>query len=150
MIASNDKEIMMKSLISLLLLLLVSGCNNSDELQRVYAEMFSIKTELINANNRLDTADREVRELSARIYSLEQEKRDLQSKHEACIEDLARKKNELALEIGKYDELVAKLREKSNATKQAKQEEMKRREELLKQAAESNRSSSLAGSENGN
>ena len=140
----------MKSLLCLLLLLLVSGCNNSDELQRVYAEMFSIKTELINANNRLDAADREVRELSARIYSLEQEKRDMQSKHEAYIEDLAQKKNELALEISKYDELVAKLREKSSAAKQAKQKEMKRREELLKQAAESNRSSSLAGSENGN
>ena len=140
----------MKLLLCLLLLLLVSGCNNSDELQRVYADMFSIKTELIDANNRLDAADREARELSARIYSLEQEKRDLQSRHAAYIEDLAQKKNELTLEIGKYNELVAKLREKSSAAKQAKQEEMKRREELLKQAAESSRSGSLAGAKNGN
>lgn len=131
----------MKLLLCLLFFLLMVGCNNRDELQLVYAEMFSIKTELINENNRLDAADREARGLSEKINSLEKDKRDLQNKHKAYIEELAQIKNELALENGKYNELVAKLQERNKAVKLAKKEEKKRLDELLKQAAEANKSS---------
>ena len=130
----------MRTYLGMTIILLALGCNNDEELRRVYDEKLQLQTQLAGIQSQQNDKKIEIRRLEANRDDLQREIRKLADINAPIIEEIGMVETDLAAAKTKYQQLVNMLKQRRDAAVKVYNDAQKQAAEMRAKSIEAQKS----------
>ena len=126
----------MRTYLGMAVMLLALGCNNDEELRRVYDEKLQLQTQLAGVHGQQNDKKSEIQRLESSRDELQREIRELTDKNAPIFEEIRIVETDLAAAKNKYQHLVTMLQQRREAAVKAYNDAQKQAAEIRAKSIE--------------
>ena len=128
----------MRTYLGMAVMLLALGCNNDEELRRVYDEKLQLQTQLAGVHGQQNDKKSEIQRLESSRDELQREIRELTDKNAPILEEIRIVETDLAAAKNKYQQLVNMLQQRREAAVKAYNDAQKQAAEMRNKSKAAN------------